>query len=477
MKKLIIIIILSAAIGLSLTAYYPSLQYPFLQDDFHYLHFAQRALNEPGMILKPYEGFFRPVNTMVWTLMFLMFGIHAELYHLVILVLHGCNAFLAGYLCYQLSRNKTMFIVGTFLFCLNPVPFNTMYWISAFLTSGLVTGFILVSLTSYVRFLTNGSKVHYGISIAACACALGTHESSFILPALILPLHLLLKGKKSLSLLVPFILISTGMLLAVFTVSRFNKAQGIDLATMRFLSDKYHLADKGIRFRAYEFNVHSTAKFFRSLTMLFVNPFVNYYFPATSKGYALTTLFIVPFFLTAWLKETRHTVLIACLFIFVPLVMHSGSYFPIMFPRHAYLPSVGVAMLAACLIFAVTGKLMTRWKKCAAVLSFMVMSYYLIHGILYLRVDRSFPMHTDALRRNQQVTALTKIYNENNRPYMLCMDCPFAPIQFEAISSVFFNNKLINGTGSEPDAISQLNGARHIIVRFDKQIFKVVGEK
>ena len=41
-------------------------------------------------------------------------------------------------------------------------------------------------------------------------------------------------------------------------------------------------------------------------------------------------------------------------------------------------------------------------------------------------------MHRDALRRNNQVTRLQKIYRENNESHIICIGFPFTPLQFDA---------------------------------------------
>jgi hypothetical protein len=273
------------------------------------------------------------------------------------------------------------------------------------------------------------------------------------------------------------------MIILIFSVSNFQKAQGIDLATMRYLSMKYHLANTGMKMQTYGFGPESVIKFGRSFIQVSFSPFCNYYYPATKLSFTLLFMCCIPYILAFLSVTTRKVAFTALPFLFIPLIMHSGSYFPVIFSRHTYLPSAGNAMLIASVVFLFYVTVAARRAKLAHTLLAIICCYYLFHGIRYTHHDREFPMHKDALKRDKQITQLKKISRENGDPLMFCFNFPFPPPQFDAISSVFFNGRLIPGKNGEFNILTNNSSAviypnlselSRIIVKFEKNSFRVM---
>jgi len=441
-------------------------------DDYHYLYFGQRAIHTPLNILKPYEGFFRPVNTFTWTVLYSIFGTHTFYYRIVVILLHGFTSFLAGYLCFLLTGNKKLLILGTVFFCLNPIMLDTVYWVSAFLTSGLVTTFILISVISYFLFLSSTTRKYFYISVLFFLLAAGTHESSLIVPAIIILLHLQMRKFRDLQYLFPYILISVVVIVLLFTITEFRQGQGINLSGIRYLTAKFHLANKGFKIRPYGFDAGSIFKLGRSFIHVMINPVINFYYPAKLKEFLLTGLLTIPLLIIIFKSETRKLAVTGFVFLTIPLVMHSGSYYPIIFSRHTYLPGVGHALLLSGFIYLIYKLL--KIKQISIVLLSIFILGYSIHGLYFIRPEKDYPMHKGAYRRHKQIEDIRNIFIEHNQPYILCMDFPFAPNQFKAISSVFFNDKLLRQTGKNLDSLINLDGLNHIVVKFKKNTFSAV---
>ena len=183
-----------------------------------------------------YYGQYGPLNQLVYTTIYAMFGYNAVIFHLYSLLLHFVNCCLlfvflkliASSLVNQASQANIPAIAfgAALLFAIHPLQVESIAWISASKIP-LYTFFTLLSMLSYLRYISSQKPVHYLLAFLFFVCSYGCKEQSIVLPAALLLLDWTLRrfnGKNWAMIVVekiPFILFALfgGFLLLSHTSS------------------------------------------------------------------------------------------------------------------------------------------------------------------------------------------------------------------------------------------------------------------
>jgi hypothetical protein len=147
--------------GLALALYWSSLSVGFLSDDFFLASYAARWMIGP---ITPV--FFRPLPMLVWSLM-LEAGAGPRAFHLINIILHGTNAYLAAVIVAGWVRSTKWSLLAGLIVLTAPLAPEAVVWCSGMfdvLSTTLVLGCVLaarryserVSLASRVLFIALG---------------------------------------------------------------------------------------------------------------------------------------------------------------------------------------------------------------------------------------------------------------------------------------------------------------------------------
>jgi len=158
----------------------------FFSDDFTWLWFGQRVLEDPDQILALKAGsFFSPIMNIFYAILLAIFGPSAPLFFLVNIFIHAAVATLGGFLCFLLTRSRLAAFLTTLLITISGGAYEPIVWIGANMHS-LATLFILSALCAYAGFLKTKQGALIFVSLFFQVLAYTTKEISVVLPILLI---------------------------------------------------------------------------------------------------------------------------------------------------------------------------------------------------------------------------------------------------------------------------------------------------
>jgi hypothetical protein len=206
-----------ALTGLTTAAFWRTLHFYFLSDDFvlvkfaNTFHFAMRPLFRTG----GGDGFFRPIGYISLAVTSMWAGVNPTAWHATALVLHIINCVLVFVLVIQLGRSRMAAIFAATLFAVHGSRPEAVAWIAG--RFDLVATFsVLAGLLFFVRShreATSSGYVHLTASLLFMVMAILSKESAYIFP-LLLVLLLIAEGDLSRSrtfVLIPFFVTAAGL--------------------------------------------------------------------------------------------------------------------------------------------------------------------------------------------------------------------------------------------------------------------------
>jgi tetratricopeptide (TPR) repeat protein len=138
-------------------------------------------------------NYYRPVQTFLFALIYRVSGLNPLGYHLTSIIIHSLNALLVFYLINKLFANYSLAFLSSILFCVHPIHTETVSYISS-IAELLVGLFILLTITSYIRYIESAKIMEYAISILSFILALLSKETGFLI---FVPFFMLVIGLKS----------------------------------------------------------------------------------------------------------------------------------------------------------------------------------------------------------------------------------------------------------------------------------------
>jgi hypothetical protein len=165
-----------AALAACFAIYAPSLEAPFLSDDFIYL--GNRPVREPSVahlyeILEPRSDLtlmvanYAPVHLLVHTAQWQLFGERFLGYHAMNLALHAANSLLLAALFLRAGLGRVPALLGAAFFLVHPANVEAVAWISQMKTQVSMV-FTLVALALFERRVALGSAA-FVLSLGAKA--------------------------------------------------------------------------------------------------------------------------------------------------------------------------------------------------------------------------------------------------------------------------------------------------------------------
>jgi hypothetical protein len=328
------------------------LENPFVTDitlenlNYHLTHF--------------YSGQYSPVNTMIYAIVYHLFGFNAMAFHTTCLLMHSMNSILV-YLVFKNLLNvlnpkfaKKNIRIYTFVvalvFAIHPLQVESVAWISASKIL-LYSFFVLLSIHCYVLYIKT-SKIGYYIGVLVFyAIGFGSKEQAIVLPAVLLLLDYAYNRFEDLSsfhdlLNKKVILDKTPLFLMAFFFWYFSSANHTGQVT---IENTYPL------YQRLFFGMHSMSEYiFRSIAP--VKLYYYYFFPMNIGdplpwyywGYMVITLIVFGFIWKQYKKKNK-LVLFGFLFFMVNivLVLHilPMPRQTITADRYMYLGIIGLAII------------------------------------------------------------------------------------------------------------------------------------
>lgn len=192
---------------IGLIFYYPSTRGYFVSDDWHWLYLASRSGWWPSW-LSNYEGTtsggsYAPLAALWFNSWYRLIGLNSWAWHSASVAVHALNAWLVAYFYLQWSKcfpvlkrtSVKVAMAAAFLFLLWPTLSEAVSWVAA-VPHLLASCFYLLTLILYLRFLDQGKKSFFFLSLVTASAALFIKEISVTLPATLVVLEIAVVGGK-----------------------------------------------------------------------------------------------------------------------------------------------------------------------------------------------------------------------------------------------------------------------------------------
>ncbi|MEI7660995.1 MAG: tetratricopeptide repeat protein [Bacteroidota bacterium] len=158
-------------------------------------------------------GNYHPLTMLLFTVGSKVFGFNGLLFHLVNLCFHLFNVFLV----YRLSEklvpgNLFVAVLTSVLFGIHPMHIESVTWISE-LKDVLYATFFLLSLNIYIRYIKEGRKIFYGLSLFFFLLSLLSKGQAVVLTPVIILVDIFWKRRYTPAVIaekIPFLVFSIG---------------------------------------------------------------------------------------------------------------------------------------------------------------------------------------------------------------------------------------------------------------------------
>jgi tetratricopeptide (TPR) repeat protein len=349
--------------GVSLLAYLPVLGHGFVEWDDRAVIASNPRLLAPtaeGLSrywteLRPHQEFYAPVNYTVWWLIAHVAGRYSPAHGAVVLragpfhaanwLAHAGSAVIVLLILCRLVRNRWAACVGALLFALHPVQAEPVAWASTMYTplSGL---FSLLAVWQYLRFsdLRPGRRAWTALALATAAFALAllTKPMAVVVPFMIGPIEVFLRGRRARDLLPLALWLSMAAPVVLLAwASQHGAPVYVPAPPLRLL-----VALDALSFYLCKLvlPVRFAADYGRSPHWLLIE-----------SGQAYST-WVVPFFLgaIAWAARPKAPWALACVTLFIAALLPSLGLVPFDYQRYSTVADryLYLAMLAPALALA-----------------------------------------------------------------------------------------------------------------------------
>jgi tetratricopeptide (TPR) repeat protein len=362
----------------TIISYLPVFHNGFINlDDDKYIqnNLLIRSINIKEIFSHFFEGNYHPLTLFVYSIEFQFWGLNANGYHAINLLLHLFNAVLVFYIILLLTDKKEIAFVASLLFGIHPLHVETVAWASE-LKDLLYTFFFLSSYLNYLRFRKEKKSKYYSYSILLFIFSLLSKAMAVPLP-LVLLLTDYFQGRKLdakawIEKLPYFILaIITGALAIVAQKSSgaiqhldyYSLPQRMLFACYGFITYLVKLIIPYSLCAYYPYPVKSGAGipaiyYLYPFIVLALISFVIYSLRRSKKIFFATGFFSITVFIVLQLLPVGNT---------------------IMADRYSYIPSIGIFYLAGELFYSIWSK-----KKSAGSLKIAAPIVLSVIGLFYM---------------------------------------------------------------------------------------------
>ena len=351
----------SCSVIVSFILYANTLGHNFILDDFDLIvnnSYIKNLIFLPRLFFvnayhfssSPLSNYYRPLQLVSYALDYHFWKLNPAYYHLINILLHAVNSFLASLLILKLFSSFRLALIAGLLFCLHPMAVSVVGYISG-RADLLVTLFMLLSLLKFYDYLKEEKLGAFIQSFVFFGLALLCRENALLLPFFAMLLASACERKRQ-KIFLP--LFGFFILLIFYVYGRvllFNKAAFLGLPLKSFSSP---------------LELVNLANILRHYIELFIFPWPLYpmrtvpFIENLTLGNVLTTFCFFGlfglFFVWAFLKKERMIAFGMLWFLigFLPLIRMMY-----LFPRFGavaaenwmYFPSLGVFIVLARFLF------------------------------------------------------------------------------------------------------------------------------
>ena len=184
-------------VGLAVVVYTPMLGNFFVADDFTWFRWAadcsSSASGECSSVVKTISNYFteaggffyRPGTKLYFDIMYSIFWLNQNVYHMVSLLLHVITASIFYFIAKRILKNNMLGAISALLFLVMSGYAEIVFWISA--TGHLFNAlFILASLLFFMLWDEKKKSIFYLASIFAMVLSLLFYELGIVVPLLII---------------------------------------------------------------------------------------------------------------------------------------------------------------------------------------------------------------------------------------------------------------------------------------------------
>ncbi|RMG99578.1 MAG: hypothetical protein D6706_05255, partial [Chloroflexi bacterium] len=186
---------------LTMWVYFPPYHGSFVGDDYVQLDYIAPYVERPFSalaLLNPFTlpWYYRPIQN--WWFLFnrLVFGLNPFGYYAFLLGLHLLAVALVYRVARQLQIRPFAALIATTLFAIHGHHLDVVAWISSMaIVSGVV--FTLAAVSAFLSWLHHHNRKHLGLALLFYFLSLITHEEGFLLPPLLVWLHMLHTARRT----------------------------------------------------------------------------------------------------------------------------------------------------------------------------------------------------------------------------------------------------------------------------------------
>ncbi len=151
----------------------------FIAGDFTSLHSA--ATSSTGDIIKYFTNsqnlIYRPLADTTIFLLYTVFSLQPQGYHVVLLLLHSLASLLIYFIALRILKKKLPAFIAALFFLLNPLLAENIFWFST-LSVTLSSVFIMLAVLSFLKLYKNKPVIKYLIPLVFIIFGFLTHEPS-----------------------------------------------------------------------------------------------------------------------------------------------------------------------------------------------------------------------------------------------------------------------------------------------------------
>ncbi|HET6769619.1 MAG TPA: tetratricopeptide repeat protein [Chitinophagaceae bacterium] len=296
---------------------------------------------------------YHPFTTLLYAIEYRLFGLNAQPYHFINLLIHLLNVLLVYLLIQKLAGRKEIAAVTALFFAIHPMHVESVAWISE-LKDVLYSFFYLAGLYIYLIYLkaTTGRSQWYVYTLLLFLFSLFSKSAAVTFPVMLLLVdfyyHRGWKGKVLIEK-IPFFILS--LVFGVVTILSQKSAGAINADLMPYYS-------LGQRF----FVVCYAVSYYIIKLFLPFNLSVLHYAPRELPYYFyLSPLFLLLLaFLVYKAKKIRHQLIFGLLFYLVGVSLTSQVIpvgYAVVSERYSYIPYIGLFFIAGYFYVAVREKM------------------------------------------------------------------------------------------------------------------------
>jgi protein O-mannosyl-transferase len=353
-------LLLGLVLGSTLLVYLGTLQFEFVYDDLGQI-VANPAVQtwkylplyfHANVWMQQFAvgNYYRPIFLLWLLLNHSLFGLHSSLWHLTTVLAHVSVTALVFVLAMRLTSRRRIAVLAALLFGLHPVHLEAVAWISG-VTEPLLALLLIPSFLAYLNYRDRGRRHQWlSASLALYGLALLSKETAVVMPALVFTYDWLFapserrwmaRLRAAVVSALPFVLVT-----GVYALARANALHGIAHKTVDLPA---RIAVLTIPSALWFYIRLMLAPF--GLSVFYDTPYI------THVSFARVVMPLCGIALAAgvlvwwWRRSRSPVVAFASLWILLPILpllnlalLPMGDF---IHDRYLYLPSVGLALLAA----------------------------------------------------------------------------------------------------------------------------------